>query len=187
MADGDDGLLVSAMTLHAVIPGLQRRAVLARRGQARLDQRRRRYRLPLRVFPLRRLPALSFCPGHIAPQLHKWPADGNRRHVAARFSHHADRPDPIHPRNRVQRRQHRLERGRRSSIRRSAAPASHRGSQSSPRSARSETRDGAGTSLQRRRNAGSFLRSLPRASSASTSGSVVPSTRAAAWRGRSRP
>src|SRR4029453_6177254 len=39
----------------------------------------RRYRLPLRVLPLWRLPALSLWPGHMAAQLHRWPAVGKRR------------------------------------------------------------------------------------------------------------
>src|SRR5262245_41296570 len=39
----------------------------------------RRYRLPLRVLPLWRLPALSLWPGHMAAQPPRWPAVGQRR------------------------------------------------------------------------------------------------------------
>ena len=70
----------------------------------------RKYRFALRVCPLRRLPALSSCPGHIPAQLHRWAALGNRVNAAG-LHHNADRADPVNPRNRVQGGQHRSERG----------------------------------------------------------------------------
>src|SRR5215813_9268683 len=69
MPDGDHRFLVSAMALHPKVARLQRGLFRARRGLPLSMSAPRKYRLPARVLPLRRLPALSFCPGQIAAQL----------------------------------------------------------------------------------------------------------------------
>src|SRR5436309_761125 len=50
MPDGDDGLLVTALPLHAVVAGLEGTVPLARRRQGRLDQRTPQIPIPLARF-----------------------------------------------------------------------------------------------------------------------------------------
>ena len=67
MAHRDNGFLVAAMPYDAVVPGLERRPVAAWGGQTGLDQVPRSSGSLDVSSDCAVWPALSLCPGHIAP------------------------------------------------------------------------------------------------------------------------
>src|SRR5688572_17918825 len=75
VADRHEGALVPALPFDPIVASSQRRLFGMGRGPGNAV---RSARLPFRVLPRRRLPALSSWPGHIPAQLQRWAALGNR-------------------------------------------------------------------------------------------------------------
>ena len=135
---------------------------------------------PLRVLPERRLPAEWSLPGHWPAQLARWRGGREAAHVGADLGEHHLGGALLHAGDRAEQLNRRARKGRAAPrSRRRAARSARRGSRGGRGSPRRSARAGASkrpssASL----SAGIFARSLPLASSASTSGSVVPATSA---------
>src|SRR5215210_6530468 len=101
---------MTAMPFDAVIAGLQRAALGVDRAEGALNE------LAAQVaVPVPRLPAAPLARTFVLAGAHRRPATEMARarepaHVTACFSHDGGRHHPIHPGDRVQPRQHRLER-----------------------------------------------------------------------------
>src|SRR5437667_2203002 len=104
MPHGHDRLLVASVPRDPAISGLQGRAVLAHGPQPGLNQRAAQVPIAFAGFA-----ASALSRTFVLARTHRAPATQVARreepgHVAAGFSHDADRANPIHPRNGVQRR-----------------------------------------------------------------------------------